>query len=163
MEALIVPVLIVSIVFILFFSVFSSRRSRKLDSGNKPGLFKPKDIVRFIPTVLLLGFGIVGIFALRHTLDALTGLVLMAVLFISWVIFQFWQNARVLADDEEIVLCGMWGQLKGLRWQDIQGVQLISGNIVLRTEKTDVCIPGYFARQEKLLEIIRQHVSGNVE
>jgi len=158
LEAYITPALIVSIVLILFFSVFSSRRSRKLDSGNKPGLFKPKDAIRLTQTVLLFAFCAAAFLSIRHTLDALIGLVLMAVLFIAWIIFQFWQNARVLADDEGLVLCGMWGQLKDLRWQDVKGVQLISGSIVLRTEQADVHIPGYFSRQERLLEIIRQHV-----
>lgn len=161
MEALIVPFLIVSIVLILFFSVFSSRRSRKLDSGNRPGLFKPKDMIRFTQTVLLLAFCAVAFLSVRRVLEALPGLVLMAVIFVVWIVFQFWQNARVLADDEGIVLSGMWGQLTELHWQDVRDVRMASGSVVLRGEKADLYISGYFARQDQLLEIIRQHVPGS--
>jgi len=163
LEAYITPALIVSVVLILFFSVFSSRRSRRLDSGNPPGLFKPKDAVRFIQTVLLLGFCAAGFLSARRSLDAPVGLALMALLFIAWIPFQFWQHARVLAHDEGIVLSGMWGRVAELRWQDVRAVRLVSGSVVLAAENGELRIPGYFARQEKLLEIIRQRVPGKEE
>lgn len=160
MEAFITPALIVSVVLILFFSIFSSRKSRKLDSGNPPGLFKPKDPVRFTQTLLLLGFCAAAVFSLRRDLDALIGLVLMAVLFIAWILFQFWQNARVLADDTHAVLCSPWGRVTELQWEDVRDVRLVSGAIILSAKDGEFRIPGYFAGQGRLLEIIRHHVPG---
>ena len=158
MEAFITPVLIVSIVAILFVVVFSSRRSRKLDSGDPAGLFKPKDAVRLIQVVLLLVFCAAAYLTARHNVAPLTGFIAMAILFIAWVPFQFWFNARLRTDDDGIVLSSVWGRVTELRWQNVRSIRLISGNVILQTGNGEFRIPGYFTEQVRLLEIIRQHI-----
>jgi cellobiose-specific phosphotransferase system component IIC len=162
-EAFVTPVLIVSIVAILFIVIFSSRRSRKLDARNTPGLFKPVDIIRFAEVALLLVFCIAAYLTAKRIVEPLVGFVLMAVLMLVWIPFQFWQNARLLADEEGVVLCSLWGRVSQLHWQDVRAVRLVAGSVVFMEEGGELRIPGYFSGRDKLLEIIRQHVPNQSE